>query len=305
MTLRSQYPAVRFTSRIDDLLHDELLDAVVLGTPVVAHHELASRLIEAEKHVLLKRVLALRSEDADDLVKRAQRAHRRIVVAQPLLYHPAIRRLKELIDSGYLGDIYYLSCFRSETVNPTDDGGIPWKLGAAKIAAILHLLGDEPIEVFARGDAYIRPEVADIAVCYLKFATGISASVHLSCLDPIAKRTLTVVGADRAALVETLRSQRALFIHERGGDVMSPKLPPVNPMRIQCEQFVHAVRLSRQPPKGIREARKVVTVLEAIQRSLESGKAQDVVEEPGVTTHSKVIPLPVEKASERRRASRD
>jgi predicted dehydrogenase len=279
LTLKRQFPAVRFTARTGDLVDDEMLDAVVLATPVATRQDLASKLLDAEKHLLLKRVLALRGDDADDLQRRAQRSHRRLVVAHTLLHHPAVRRLRELMISGHLGEIYNLGCIRSQKTMLVDED-VVWKLGADEISVILHLLEDEPIEVFAHGDAFAQPDVADVAVCYLRFATGISVSLQLSCIDPLARRTLGVIGSEAAALVDFGWPERALTIHERGSDVVSPWLSGGDPLRSQCEQFVQAVRLSRHASKGVREARRVVRVLEAIQLSLNSGKGQRLIDEP-------------------------
>jgi predicted dehydrogenase len=292
LALKRQFPAVRFTARTADLVDDEMLDAVVLATPVATRQDLASRLLDAEKHLLLKRVLALRGDDADDLQRRAQRSRRRLVVAHTLLYHPAVRRLRELMISGHLGEIYNVSCVRSQKAILVDEG-VVWRLGADEMSVILHLLEDEPVEVFAHGDAFAQPDVADVAVCYLRFATGISVSLQLSCIDPMTRRTLGVIGSEAAALVDLGSPERPLTIHERGSDVVFPWLTGGDPMRSQCEQFVHAVRLSRHASKGVREARRVVRVLEAIQLSLRSGKAQRLIEEPRepdvVPT---VVPLP-------------
>jgi predicted dehydrogenase len=288
LAMRSRYPGVRTTPELDDLLEDELLDAVAIATPVATHFELARRVLEADKHVFVEKPLAVSAAEAEDLLRLAEARGRRIMVGHVLIFHPAVRRLKELIDGGQLGDIYYLYGNRQNLGKVRRDENALWSLGAHDVAVILHLLADEPVEVSARGESYVQPGVADVVFCYLRFATGISAHMHLSWLDPHKMRRLTAVGSQRMAVFDDMELERKLTVYEKSaaprttdtfgeyvqvrfGDIISPRVSNEEPLRVECEAFVSAVRSSADVPCGGREGVAVVRVLEALQRSLDSG----------------------------------
>lgn len=285
---QSRYPRVRITPDYDDLLDDEDLDAVVLATPPATHHELALAALEADKHVFVEKPLALSSEHADDLVRTAARHHRCLMVGHVLLFHPAIKKLKEFVDTGELGDIYYLYANRQNLGTVRRDENALWSLGAHDVAILLYLLDDQPIEVAAHGESYLQRDVADVVFGYLKFATGIIAHLHLSWLDPHKLRRLTVVGSRRMAVVDDMEAERKLTLYEKSavppstdsfgeyvqvrfGDIVSPRLPSDEPLRLECEHFIAATRSRGRAFVGSREASAVVHVLEALQRSLDHG----------------------------------
>jgi predicted dehydrogenase len=308
VAMRARHPRARITGEFDDLLEDEHLDAVAVATPVATHYELARRVLEADKHVFVEKPLALTSREADDLVELAARRDRRLMVGHVLLYHPAVRRLKDLVDSGHLGDIYYLYGNRQNLGKVRRDENALWSLGAHDVAVILHLLGDEPIEVTARGESYVQPGVADVVFCYLKFATGIGAHLHLSWLDPHKIRRLTAVGSQRMAVFDDMELERKLTVYEKSaalpkpesfgeyvqvrfGDIISPRVGNDEPLRVECEHFLTTIRAPGGNGFTAREGAAVVTVLEALQRSLESNGLSQVVR--GDERTGDVIPLPL------------
>jgi predicted dehydrogenase len=311
LAMRTRYPGVRTTPELDDLLGDELLDAVVIATPVATHFELARRVLEADKHVFVEKPLALSSAQGEELVRLAEARNRRLMVGHVLLFHPAVRRLKELIDAGHLGDIYYLYGNRQNLGKVRRDENALWSLGAHDVAVMLYLLGDQPIEVSARGESYVQPGVADVVFCYLQFATGISSHMHLSWLDPHKMRRLTAVGSQRMAVFDDMELERKLTVYEKSaaprttdtygeyvqvrfGDIISPRLPNDEPLRIECEQFVASIRSGIEIPAGGREGLAVVRVLEALQRSLESGGRG--VPLAGEAPERRVVALPLKAA---------
>jgi predicted dehydrogenase len=305
---RALYPSVRITPDFDDLLNDETLDAVVIATPAVTHHELAGRAIDAGKHVLVEKPLALRGDHADDLVRRAARADRHLMVGHVLLFHPAVTLLKSLVDRGHLGDLFYLYGNRQNLGKVRKDENALWSLGAHDISVMLHLLGDEPVSASAHGDCYVQPGVEDVVFCYLSFATGINAHLHLSWLDPHKMRKLTAVGSERMAVFDDMELERKLtvydksvgsrrtetfgeYIHASFGDIVSPRVPNDEPLRKECEHFVAAIRSSAEPVAGGREGAAVVHVLEALQLSLEEGGVPQPVGHGRAVEPAGVIPL--------------
>lgn len=289
LALGARYPTAHISSDFDDLLDDEDLDTVVVATPAASHYELAKRAIEAEKHVLVEKPLALRSQDADDLVRRAERGGRRLVVGNVSAFQPGLRRLKKLIDAGRLGEIYSLEARRHSPPTLGEQESVLWSVGVQDVSLVIHLLGDEPVEVLARGGSYVKPGIADSVACYLRFATGIAAHVFLSLLDARPARSLTVVGSRRTATFDDTVPERKLTIYDPSGDFVSPRLAEGDPVRLDCEHFVAAVRSDGEPAVQGREGAAAVNVIEQLQRSLE--------EEGAARLHgdlaSKVVSLPV------------
>ena len=306
--LQARFPSARTTVEIDELLADEALDAVVIATPPATHYKLACRAIDAEKHVFVETPLALTGAQAGDLVERATRRGRRLMAGHVLLFHPAVQRLKELLDSGRLGDVYYVLGNRLGLGDARHGESVIWDLGPHDVAAVLFLLGDEPIEVSARGGSYGEAGVVDAAFCSLMFATGIQAHLSLSWLEPQRTRRLRVVGSAGMALFDDLELERKLTVCERraatsgsralpheahgvAGDLVSVRLPAVEPLRLECEHFLAVVRSTAEMIAGARESACVVNVLEALQRSLDrNGEPEEV---GGATSSSNVVPLSV------------
>jgi predicted dehydrogenase len=289
---KARVRVARATARVDDLLADEALDAVVLATPPSTHYDLARRAVEAGKHVLVESPLALGGEDADDLVRRAEASGRHVMAGHVLLFHPAVRRLKEIVAQGRLGEVYYLTSQRLGPPRSRREEDALWELGPHDVSVVLDLLGDEPVEVSAQGDAYGQPGALDVVLASLTFATGIRAHIHLSWLEAQRTRRLTVVGSERTAILDDAEPERKLTLWQRDplGDVVSPRLAPEEPLHAECEHFLAAVRSRAEPVAGVREAAAVVNVLEALQRSLERDGASQVVR--GAQSAPDVIPFP-------------
>jgi predicted dehydrogenase len=284
--------AARATASVDELLADESLDAVVVATPPSTHYPLARRAVDAGKHVLVETPLALRGEDADALVHLAEASGRHVMAGHVLLFDPAVRRLKELVDHGRLGELYYLTSQRLGPLRVPREENALWDLGAHDVSALLYLVGDEPIEVRAHADEYGQPGLADVILAALTFATGIRAHIHLSWLEARRTRRITAVGSERTAILDNAESERRLTLWERDplADVISPGLAAVEPLRVECEHFLAAVRSGAEAVAGVREAAAVVNVLEALQRSLERDGAPEAV---GATQPTPgVLPFP-------------
>jgi predicted dehydrogenase len=297
LRLRLRYPGVRLTSDFEDLLNDEGLDGVALATPAVSHYELARRALDADKHVLVEKPLALRSDHADDLVQRSERHDRRLLVGNARLFDPGVRRLKKLIELGRLGDVYYLVAYHQGAVDHGSQESALWSLGPHDIALVLHLFGDEPVDVLARGGSYMQPGITDVVYCYLRFATGICAHLHLSLLDPRRARTVTVVGSRRTATFDDLEPERKLTIHDKDGDIVSPRLPRDEPLQLECAEFVATIRSPSNATASAREAAATVTVLERLQRSIGTDGVPYV---PG-DGQSTVVHLPLRASGARKR----
>jgi predicted dehydrogenase len=282
--LEPAFAGARTTDVIGELLDDEELDAVVLATPVPTHAELAMAVLEAGKHCFVEKPLATSAADAERAVAAAAAAGKTLMVGHLLEYHPAVVRLKELIDGQELGDLYYVYGNRLNLGKLRADENALWSLGAHDVSVALHLIDEEPDECLAHGASYVRDGVQDVVFCYLRFPSGIVAHLHLSWLDPHKERRLTVVGARRMATFDDMLIEGKLTIYDKGfdedtgswgeyiarsGDSFSPHVSNLEPLRIECEHFVECLRTGATPRSDGDSGLRVVRVLERLQRSLE------------------------------------
>jgi predicted dehydrogenase len=279
------FPSARATGDLEELLEDPELDGVVLATPVPTHAELAIRVAGAGKHCFVEKPLATNVADAERAVAAAARAGKALMVGHLLEYHPAVLRLKELIDGGELGSLYYIYGNRQNLGKLRADENALWSLGAHDVSVVLHLIGEEPTECLAHGECYVRDGVQDVVFCYLRFPSGVVAHLHLSWLDPHKERRLTIVGARKMATFDDMLIEGKLTVYDKGfdedtrswgeyiarsGDIFSPRVPNSEPLRIECEHFVECIRSGTTPRSDGHSGLRVVRVLEQLQQSLES-----------------------------------
>ncbi len=283
--IQRSFPAARATGELEDLLEDAQLDAVVLATPVPTHTELVVAVAEAGKHCFVEKPLATTLADAERGLAAAERAGRVLMVGHLLEYHPAVARLKQLIDEEELGELFYLYGNRLNLGKLRADENALWSLGAHDVSVALHLIGEEPSECVAQGASFVRPGIQDVAFCYLRFPSGVVAHLHLSWLDPHKDRRITVVGSRRMATFDDMLIEGKLTIYDKGfdedtrswgeyiarsGDTFSPRIPNVEPLRIECEHFIECIRTGATPRSDGNSGLRVVRVLEALQRSLDA-----------------------------------
>lgn len=212
-----------------------------------------------------------------------------MAVAHRFPFTPAIRRLRELLELGDLGELYYLDvvCHHSDGLG--SERNVLWGLGVEQVSLIAYLLGDEPVEVRAAGESYAEPGIFDVANCSLKFATGIASHIHLSWLGLERTFRLTAIGAEQTVVIDDNSHELGLRIYLKGGDILAPKIPAGEPLRLACESFLKTVRSRRSSsPAAMREAWTVVGVLEALQISLECGGSAEKV---GTRRDANVVPL--------------
>jgi predicted dehydrogenase len=277
------FPAARMSDSLDELLADPELDAIALATPVPTHADLAVRVLAAGKHCFIEKPLAQSVPDAQRVLDAAERSGRTLMVGHLLEYHPGLRKLKELTDSGELGDIYYIYGNRLNLGKLRADENALWSLGAHDISVLLSLAGEEPVEMVANGASYVRPGVEDVVFAFLRFPSGLTAHLHLSWLDPHKERRFTVVGSRRMATFDDMAREGKLTVYDKGfdeattgygeyitrsGDIFSPRISNAEPLRLECQHFVDCIRSGQTPRSDGRSGLRVVRVLEALQNSL-------------------------------------
>ncbi len=292
--LASRYPDVATAADYGRVLSDEKIDAVVVATPAPMHAEMAIAGLEAGKHVFVEKPLALTVEDAERIVATSDRREGILMVGHLMEYHPAVRHVKELVESGKLGDVYYSYNQRVNLGKVRSDENALWSLAPHDISMVLYLMEEEPEEVEATGQAFLQPDVEDVVFLTLRFASGRVAHVHVSWLDPHKERRMTVVGSKKMVVFDDMAGQEKIRIYDKGvsreptaaapygsfaellslreGDIVIPKIPATEPLGIECREFLEAVETGVGPKTDARAGLAVVRVLDAAQRALEDQK---------------------------------
>jgi predicted dehydrogenase len=279
-----RYPAARAAEGFDEVLEAPDVDAVVVATPVPTHAALARRALAAGKHVFVEKPMALGGAEAEALVALAEERGLVLMPGHLLLYHPGVAQLKALVDAGELGEVLYVYGNRQNLGTIRRDENALWSLGVHDLSIILHLLGEEPAEVSARGESFLKEGVEDVVFCYLRFPSGTMAHMHLSWLDPHKMRRMTVVGTDKMAVFDDMELDRKVTVYDsaaeqslgtygewstRTGDIYSPRVPNAEPLRLECSHFLGLLGGNGDPLVAAREGLAVVRALEQLQASLE------------------------------------
>jgi len=284
---QARYRGVRGTSDFRRLLDDRAVRAVVIATPLATHAQLAREALEAGKDVLVQPPLAFSSEDARELLALATTSGRVLLAGHVLLFHPAMRMLKESIDLGELGRVHYLYGNLQRPGGGRSDVDVLWDLGAPHVAAVLYLLDQEPQLVSARGVSGLDSDSTDAAFCQLAFGGGLLASLQLSWLEAEKVHRLTVVGSEQMAVFDELDPMRLLTVYDKGrwpessrrslrftpGAIASPSVPPAEPLTLVCDAFLAAVEQRTDPAERVVLGVTVVAVLEALELSLDNDGA--------------------------------
>jgi len=282
----ARHPQARTTTSFDEMLSDPELDAIAIATPVVTHFELAKRALLSGKHVFVEKPQAQSSAEAEELVAISQENGLVLMPGYLLLYHPAVAMLKQLIADGELGDVLYLYGNRQNLGQIRRDENALWSIGAQDLSMILHLVDEEPVEAWARGESFLQPGIEDVVFCYLRFPSGVVAHMHVSWLDPHKIRKLTVVGRDKMAVFDDMEPQRKVTVYDKGpvlrpatewqvreGDIHIPNLTGEEPLRRECTHFLALVGGEGDAAAPARQGLAVVRALELLQESLDRAPA--------------------------------
>jgi predicted dehydrogenase len=294
--VRANSPLTSATSVWRQVIEDAEVQAVVIATPAASHLELARAALLAGKHVLVEKPLAMSVAGVDELAALAAEQRLVLMAGHTFLYNAAIRRTRELIEAGELGDIYYLYTQRLNLGQVRSDVNVWWNLAPHDVSILLHLLGGErPRAIAARGVAYLQPGIEDVVFALLTWESGVTAHVHVSWLDPGKVRRVTVVGRRKMVVCDDVGDQKVAIydkgvervprlgermdfdafdgyqILHRTGDVLLPRIDAQEPLRVEAAHFLDCVRTGAPPLTGPRHARDVVAVLAAGQESLACG----------------------------------
>jgi predicted dehydrogenase len=291
---------VRLTAELSDVLGDARVQGVVVATDAPSHFAVADAALRAGKDVFVEKPLALSSRDADALVALAEREGRMLMVGHLLLFHPAVERLREIVTSGELGDVLYVTTHRLNLGVVRRDENAWWSLAPHDLSVIGYLLDAEPESVSATGGTFLQPDRAleDVVFASLAYPGGRMAHVHVSWLDPHKTRRIVVVGSRKMAVFDDVSSDQKLVLYDKGvepppstvgyaeamrvrtGDILIPAVKMLEPLRIECAAFLDAVRTRRVTKADGRSGAAVVRSLEAGARSLATDGARVAIGAP-------------------------
>jgi UDP-2-acetamido-3-amino-2,3-dideoxy-glucuronate N-acetyltransferase len=279
--LGQKYPGVRQTNRVDDLLTDSAVAGVVVATPAETHGHLVRQALEAGKDVLVEKPLCLDVKEAAELVALAQRTGRVLMVGHLLWYHPAVLKLRELIEAGELGRLQYIYSNRLNLGRIRREENILWSFAPHDVSVILGLLGEMPEEIQAQGGNYLHQKIADVTISLLSFPSGVKAHIFVSWLHPFKEQKLVIVGDRRMAVFDDVQPENKLVLYPHlidwknhvpvptRGAAQPVPMEAVEPLRDECLHFLECIRTRRRPRTDGAEGLRVLTVLRRCQEALE------------------------------------
>jgi len=288
--IRTTYNSkIELTGNFEDIIQDKEIEAVVITTPAPTHVSLTIEALSAGKHVFVEKPLALNLEDGKKVIEVARKNSRILMVGHLLLYHPAVSKLKDYVQSGELGQILYLYSARVNLGKIREAENVLWSLTVHDISVALFLVGEEPEEVTAKGESYLRKGIEDVVFVTLKFRNDILAQIHASWLDPHKIRKFTIVGSKKMAVFDDMQPSEKIRLYDKGvdrkvdyqtyaeyltlrnGDINIPRIDMREPLQIECEHFLNCIKDNIQPISNGENGLQTLRVLDAAQASLNKG----------------------------------
>lgn len=274
-----QYPNIHFTHSYEEVLKDPDIHGVVIATPAVTHYKLAKQALLSNKNVYVEKPLALRIEEAEELIKLAEKKACILMVGHILRYHPAVNKLKELIDEGELGKIQYIYSNRLNIGKIRTEENILWSFAPHDISVILFLLNEQPISISATGGNYLQKDIADVTLTTMDFPSGVNSHIFVSWLHPFKEQKLVVVGDKKMVVFDDV-SEEKLFLYSHKIE-WQKRIPIVQkadaeiaafnmgePLKLECQHFLQCIEKNETPITDGTEGLQVLRILHSAQESL-------------------------------------
>ena len=290
--MKGLYPKIETTTNYREIISDPDIDIVAVATPVHTHHKFAREAISAKKHVFVEKPIASSSEEAEELIFRSKKNGVKLMVGHTFLFTAAVRKMKDIINSGELGEIYYISSQRLNLGLFQNDINVIWDLAPHDVSIILYLLDKYPQTVSAVGASHINTTIEDVAVMTLQFSKSLLAFIHTSWLDPDKIRKMTVVGSKKMMVYDDVQPTEKIRIYDKAvkvpkhydtyaefhysykyGDIVIPKIDGDEPIFVELRHFLDSITNNEEPLSNGENGLQVVKILEAAGKSL---KAQNV-----------------------------
>lgn len=298
--VRHAYPnAQRFAHHVD-LLSSDAVDAVVVCTPIHTHYEITRDALESGRHALVEKPMTASVWEGADLASMARARGLTLMAGHTFVYNPAVTELRRIVQEGELGKIYYADGARLNLGLFQQRLNVAWDLAPHDISILLHVFDQYPVEVGARGSAFIQPCVHDVVYLDLIFPLGIQARIHVSWLDPDKVRRMTIVGDRRMVVYDDVSLTEKIKIYDKGvvmpmtdsfgefqlsyrhGDIRIPYVEWHEPLRLEADHYLRCIRTGDAPLTDSLQGIAVTAVLEAADRSLAAGGRLEPVESPRV-----------------------
>ncbi|GAX61886.1 transferase hexapeptide repeat containing protein [Candidatus Scalindua japonica] len=289
----SQFPGIKFTNSFDALLSDPSIEAIVIATPAEYHYQMAKKAIRHKKHVFVEKPLALQLEQGEELISLANQQGLILMVGHILHYHPAIQKLKELIDRGELGKIQYIYSNRLNMGKIRSEENILWSFAPHDISVILLLLQNElPETVYSTGGNYLQKQISDVTMTTMDFRSGVKAHIFVSWLHPFKEQKLVVVGDKKMAVFDDVSTEKlSLFPHridwvdrlpvacKAEAEVVS--IGSDEPLKTECKHFLKCIEENQIPKTDGNEGLRVLRVLQISQKSLSKNGEKIILDKDG------------------------
>ena len=296
------HTGVKLQQDYEAVLADSEVDGVIIATPVSTHFELASAALKAGKHVLVEKPLADSSEHCRELIALSEKSGLTLMVGHVFLFNAAVRKVKEYLEAGELGEIYYIYSQRLNLGIIRQDVNALWNFAPHDLSILYYWLGMPAERVVARGYSYVQPDIEDAVFMTLDFPGGVGANVHISWLDPHKVRRMTIVGSEKMVVYDDVSLEGRVVLYDKGvarpvqgnaplgsyesfgefqllvraGDVLVPKLDFAEPLKLQCEHFTHCIETGEIPLTDGRHGLQIVEALEAAQSAMDQARANAV-----------------------------
>ena len=285
---KSSFPFIETTTELSDVLNDSEIDAVVIATDVPSHFKLAQKSLEAGKHTYVEKPLTLKASEAKELIATAESKGAKLMVGHLLEYHPAVNYIKQMMDDGELGELYYMYTQRVNLGIVRQSENVWRSLSPHDISVICYLFDAEPVSVAAHGQCYIQKDIEDVVFATLKFADGKVANIHCSWLDPHKIRKMTVVGSEKMVTFDDMEVTEKVRVCDKGaavtqdmntyeqiislrfGDIVIPRIQGGEPLAMECRHFIDCVLDDKPILSDGADGLRVVQVLEAGEMSLKN-----------------------------------
>ena len=304
---RKGFPHIPTVSDFSSVVDDAKVDAVIIASPAKIHYELTKKSLEAGKHTLVEKPLALNIKDAKELAGLSQKLKRILMVGHTFLYNPAVRKMKDYVDQGILGKVYYLQAARTHLGLIRNDVSAVWDLAPHDISIFSYLLGSFPTRVSAIGMCHLNPQLEDVAFLNFFYEGGILGNIHISWVDSNKMRQVAVIGSKARIVFDDLNSLERLRIFEKGvsldkpytnfgefqlllrdGDIISPKIEPEEPLRNVCLEFLDCIQTGKKPLTDGENGLQVVRAMCAAQDSIEkNGESVEILYEDAPSVSEK------------------
>jgi predicted dehydrogenase len=284
--LKRRYPGVAPTENAGDILNDPRVNAVVIATPVGTHHCLAKQALERGKHVLVEKPMTRTVAEAEELIDLAHKNGLILMVDHTFIYTGAVRRIKEMVEVGELGELYYFDSVRVNLGLFQQDVDAIWDLAPHDLSILTHLVKEQPRYVSAAGADHTGSGFTDVAYVAVHFESGLIAHFHVNWLSPVKVRQILIGGSRRMLVYNDMEPTEKVRVYDRGvkvttqegiyktlvdyrtGDMWAPKLDLREALSLECEHFVDCVRFSKVPISNGQSGLSVVRLLEAATKSL-------------------------------------